>query len=188
MKSELRWKLLTTAVVVIAFAAVGVYPMAASRYKLPVPTWLAAHQLRLGLDLQGGVHLVLQVQTDDALRLQSETESERLRELMTSGNIPFTRIDLKGPDTFVVEGIPADHEAQFRNAAGELQTDYDRSAGANGTYTFTMKQNVAIQLREEAVAQARETIERRVNELGVTEPRSRSRAPTGTRSWCSCPA
>src|SRR4029079_12864425 len=37
-------------------------------------------------------------------------------------------------------------------------------------YTFTMRPNIQINLRDEAVVQARQTIERRVNELGVTEP------------------
>jgi preprotein translocase subunit SecD len=40
----------------------------------------------------------------------------------------------------------------------------------NGSYTFTMKPNIQVNLREEAVVQARQTIERRVNELGVAEP------------------
>ena len=39
-----------------------------------------------------------------------------------------------------------------------------------GTYTFNMRPNIALSLREEAVVQARQTIERRVNELGVAEP------------------
>src|SRR5207244_8418143 len=43
-------------------------------------------------------------------------------------------------------------------------------SGSNRTYTFTMKPNIQVNLREEAVIQARQTIERRVNELGVTEP------------------
>src|SRR5439155_12008786 len=47
---------------------------------------------------------------------------------------------------------------------------FDRTPGANGTYTFNMKLSIAQQLRDEAVVQARETIERRINELGVTEP------------------
>jgi len=51
-----------------------------------------------------------------------------------------------------------------------VQANFDRSAGTNGTYVFTMKPNVQINLRDESVVQARETIERRVNELGVTEP------------------
>ena len=48
--------------------------------------------------------------------------------------------------------------------------DYDRDPGAGGNYTFTMKPNIAEQLREETVTQAIQTIERRVNELGVAEP------------------
>ena len=44
-------------------------------------------QLKLGLDLKGGVHLVLRVQTDDALRLETEQEMERLREELTTKGI-----------------------------------------------------------------------------------------------------
>jgi preprotein translocase subunit SecD len=58
----------------------------------------------------------------------------------------------------------------FRTTAEELVATYDRAAGANGTYTFTMKPNYARQMREDAVTQAHQTIERRINELGVTEP------------------
>jgi preprotein translocase subunit SecD len=46
---------------------------------------------------------------------------------------------------------------------------FTRSSGS-GSYTFTMRPNVVRQLREEAVTQALQTIERRVNELGVAEP------------------
>ena len=55
-------------------SAVGVYPILATRYGLPAPQWLRDRQLKLGLDLKGGVHLVLRVQTDDALRLETEPE------------------------------------------------------------------------------------------------------------------
>ena len=46
---------------------------------------------------------------------------------------------------------------------------FNRGSGA-GRYTYTMKPNIAQQLRGEAVTQALQTIERRVNELGVAEP------------------
>ena len=42
-------------------------------------------QLKLGLDLKGGVHLVLRVQTDDALRIETETAREQLREELRDG-------------------------------------------------------------------------------------------------------
>ena len=67
MKS-IRWKILTVLGVFAVFFAIGVYPILANRYHLPAPAWIKSKQLRLGLDLQGGVHLVLRVHTDEALR------------------------------------------------------------------------------------------------------------------------
>jgi preprotein translocase subunit SecD len=51
-----------------------------------------------------------------------------------------------------------------------------------------MKPNVQVTLRAKRSTQARQTIERRVNELGVAEPSIAQQGPTATRSWCSCPA
>jgi preprotein translocase subunit SecD len=168
--ANIRWKLITIVVVFVVFAGVGVYPILAARRGIQSPSWLMDKQLKLGLDLKGGVHLVLRVQTDDALRLETDTESERLREELTKRNIPFTNLVAPDPTHFRVEGVPPAQDAAFRAAANEVQANFDRSPGANGTYIFTMKPNVQLQLRDEAVVQARETIERRINELGVTEP------------------
>lgn len=73
MNKNIRWKLLTILTVFVVFSAVGVYPILAQRFHLPAPGWLMAKQLKLGLDLKGGVHLVLRVQTDDALLAHSTT-------------------------------------------------------------------------------------------------------------------
>ncbi len=51
-----------------------------------------------------------------------------------------------------------------------MQSTFNRGSGVAGSYTFTMKPNIAVQLREDAVTQSLQTIERRVNELGVAEP------------------
>src|SRR6185295_6956884 len=122
-----------------------------------------------GLDLKGGVHLVLRVQTDDALRLTTQQEMERLRETLKSRQITVGTMDATDITHFKVDGVPPAQDAPFRDAAAEVQANFDRSAGSNGTYIFTMKPNVQINLRDESVVQARETIERRVNELGVTD-------------------
>ncbi|MEQ1727586.1 MAG: protein translocase subunit SecD [Vicinamibacterales bacterium] len=168
--SNLRWKLLTIIAVTVIFGAVGVYPVIAARYGIAGPRILTDRILKLGLDLKGGVHLVLRVQTDDALRIESETEMERLRELLSTASINSTNLALAGIDGFKIDGIAGDQDAAFRAAANEVSANFDRDAGTNGSYTFRMKPNVALTLREEAVVQARQTIERRVNELGVAEP------------------
>src|SRR6185436_540351 len=168
--SNLRWKVITVVAVTVIFFAVGVWPLIAQRYGITSPSWLIDKALKLGLDLKGGVHLVLRVQTDDALRLTTQQELERLREALKTRSIVVGNMD--APDTvhFTVQGVPPAQDAAFREAATEVAASFDRSAGTNGTYTFTMRPNVQINLRAESVVQARQTIERRVNELGVTEP------------------
>ena len=95
---------------------------------------------------------------------------ERLREQLATAGITSTQPRAGRPDRVQGRGHPPDQDAAFRTAANEVSTNFDRDSGVNGTYTFTMKPNVQLTLREEAVVQARQTIERRVNELGVTEP------------------
>jgi preprotein translocase subunit SecD len=168
--ANLRWKLITIAIVLVVFSALGVYPIVAGRYGIRSPGWLIDKQLKLGLDLKGGVQLVLRVQTDDALRLETDQEMERLRQELGKVNVPFTSLTAPDPTHFRIEGVPPAQDAAFRQAANEVQANFDRSTGSGGTYVFTLKPNVALQLRDEAVVQARQTIERRVNELGVTEP------------------
>src|SRR5438876_2555179 len=95
---------------------------------------------------------------------------ERLRaDLMTKG-IMVANLTMPDSTHFVVQGVPPAQDAAFRAAATEVLANFDRSTGVNGTYTFTMKPNIQVNLRDEAVIQARQTIERRVNELGVAEP------------------
>jgi preprotein translocase subunit SecD len=172
MNKNLRWKLLTSLTVFVLFFAVGIYPLLVLKYpKLPAPSWLMAHQLRLGLDLKGGVHLVLRVQTDDALRIHTTTTSEQIREALRTAGVTPASIAVTSPTTFHVEGVPADRDAEFRRVADEqASTNYDRSSGVNGAYDFRMKPNIDKDMREQTVVQALQTIDRRVNELGVAEP------------------
>jgi preprotein translocase subunit SecD len=154
MAKNLRWKVVVI-VAVIALAGWSFYP--------------PSQKVHLGLDLKGGVHLVLRVQTDDALKLETQTTADRLAEQLKTANIPVGGVTLNGPTSFTVSGVPPEQDAAFRNALTEVDVNYDRSSGA-GSYTFTLKPNIAVQLREDTVNQALQTIERRVNELGVAEP------------------
>jgi preprotein translocase subunit SecD len=171
MYKNLRWKLITMVAVFAVFFALGVYPILANRYKVPAPAWLLAKQLKLGLDLKGGVHLVMRVHTGDALRLHTTTTSEQLREALRTAGINVSGISLTSEKSFKVEGVPQDRDAEFRRLAEEqTAAQYDRSSGAGGEYNFVMKPNIETDMRAQTVVQARETIDRRVNELGVTEP------------------
>jgi preprotein translocase subunit SecD len=168
---NIRWKVLTVLGVFLFFFALGVYPILANRYNLPAGSWLRSKALKLGLDLKGGVHLVLRVHTDEALRTSTTTTGEQLRAAASTAGVNVGSISVTSPTSFRVEGVPQDRDAEFRRVADEIAgTNYDRNPGAGGTYDFTMRPNIAQQMREQTVAQAQETIDRRVNELGVSEP------------------
>src|SRR4051794_17302302 len=170
MYKNLRWKLLTIAVVFVVFFAVGVYPILGERFHLPVPGVLKAKALKLGLDLKGGVQLVMRVNTDDALKTTTTSAAEQLRSSLTTSNITPT-ITVTSPTSFRVEGVPQDRDQPFRAAADEVAAaDYDRNALPAGVYEFKMKPNIERTQRDEAVTQTMQTIDRRVNELGVVEP------------------
>ena len=151
MKS-IRWRFILIAVV-IGLAVWSFIPL--------------DQKVKLGLDLKGGVHLVLRVHTDDALRLETETTVERLRDSLTRAGVQFAKADVVSPTEFRVEGVQND--SGYRAAAVDADTSFDRSSEPNG-YSYRLKPNIANQLRDGAVTQALETIERRVNELGVAEP------------------
>ena len=127
------------------FVAVGVYPILANRTASRRRKWLIDRQLKLGLDLQGGVHLVLRVQTDDALRLETEAEMERLREALEDRRHHAAPSRSTAPPSSRSKG-PPDQDAAFRQAATAVETNFDRSSGGGGTYTFTMKPNVQVTL------------------------------------------
>jgi preprotein translocase subunit SecD len=152
--NNLRWRILLTVVIVGACLWAIIPP---------------SQKIKLGLDLKGGVHLVLRVQTDDALSLETSTAADRAREEIEKAGVTGAVVKQLNPSQFEVTGISADKEAAVKQATTELLTTFDVSTGV-GSQTFTIKPNRQVQLREEAVVQAQQTIERRVNELGVAEP------------------
>jgi preprotein translocase subunit SecD len=154
MYKNLRWKFLTIA----AVAGLSIW--------LFVPP---STKIRLGLDLKGGIHLVLQVHTDDALRLETETAAEQLRQALADAKVTVTA--RPALTEFTIEGVPPASDQQFRQIADQQASlSFDRESRGEGHYIFRMRPNIQIQRRREAVAQAIQTIERRVNELGVSEP------------------
>ena len=171
MNKNLRWRVITVLVVFIVFFAVGIYPILAQQYNLPAPGWLKSKQLKLGLDLRGGIQLMLRVHKDDALRISTEGTSEQLRQALQTASVNVGTVTVTSPTSFRVEGVPQDRDAEFRNIAEEhAGTNYDRSPGAGGSYEFTMRPNIANNLREQTMEQSIDTIDRRVNGLGVSEP------------------
>jgi preprotein translocase subunit SecD len=156
MQKHLRWKVLTILIV----TGLAVWSFTPPEEKV-----------RLGLDLRGGVHLVLRAHTDDALRLETELTAERIREALRDRDVAVAAVTVTSLTSFRVEGVPPAREAEFRQLADDHAAAlFNREAGTGGSHMFTMRANLVNRTRDEAVAQALQTIQRRVDELGVAEP------------------
>ena len=187
MRVALRWKLILIIAVVLGFGAVGVYPILAAHYGIRSPRWLMEKQLRLGLDLKGGVHLVLRPETDRAVRLESEQQADRLREALTTQGIGAAKVTTPDPFHLRVEGVRPVDDAAFHLAAGAVEAEFEGHGDPGGAYVFTMKPAAEGQLRADAVVRTRDTIERRVNALGVTEPSIAQQGPNGNEILVELP-
>ncbi len=157
MNKNLRWKFLVIGAVIV-IAAWAVIP--------------PKQKIKLGLDLKGGVHLVMQVKTDDALKIETDTSANQVQEAMKTASPSIAgSVRAISISEFQVDGVPAASEQQFRQLALQtVGTVFDREPGTEGSSVFRMKPNIARDRRAEAVKQAILTIEKRVNELGVSEP------------------
>ncbi len=164
MKKDLRWKsILVLAVIVLA--AVLAYP--------------PGEKIHLGLDLEGGMHLVLEVITDDALSIETGQEILRLEDQLKRKNLTYTTVSKDGISQFSILEINLDQENEIRDLLDEFFKDWDYTIVGNRV-SVSLKPGAVNYLRDLSVRQARETIQNRVDELGLAEP-TIQRQGTGNR-------
>jgi preprotein translocase subunit SecD len=127
-------------------------------------------KINLGLDLQGGMHLVLQVHTEDAVRAEVDSDVDRF--LANAKDKGWTGVTARrvGDSSFVVEGTSeGNRDAVTQFLATSFGRDYDRAKGATGL-VYQMKARTVQENERLAVQQAVETIRNRVDAFGVAEP------------------
>lgn len=132
----------------------------------------AARRIRLGLDLKGGTHLILQVNVQEAVGAETDQTAERLKELLKARSISYDEIR-RGEEVtqILVRGIPPVKSSDFRDLLSErFSAVWDQASGANNEWTLRMKQSAYLSFQDDALKQSVETIRRRVDELGLTEP------------------
>jgi preprotein translocase subunit SecD len=130
--------------------------------------------IHLGLDLRGGTHLILQVQVNDAVNIDSDNAVEILKEQLNKRKIAFSDISKpdpkNAPDQVVLKGVPPDGRKDLLDIVSERLPEYNLNSGADNTWSLTMKPQMLSDLKNKAVTQAIETIRNRIDSLGVSEP------------------
>jgi preprotein translocase subunit SecD len=126
-------------------------------------------KIPLGLDLQGGMHLVFQVATDDAINIYTDQTIGRLKQLLSSKKITVTAVTKAGLGQIKIQGYSPENEGKMDSLLAEHLRDWD--ASVTSTLATTKLKSEAIRsIRTETVDQALETIRNRVDQFGVSEP------------------
>ncbi|HKM68242.1 MAG TPA: protein translocase subunit SecD [Candidatus Acidoferrum sp.] len=172
MNPNLKWKaLFILAVIVLCiFSVVGLptFPTSVTQLKDNF-----THQIKLGLDLQGGTHLILQVQVQEAIAQETDQMVERLTTTMRSRNIRYDEVRRADDTHILVKNVPSDQVSQFRDLIHEQYEGIWELAPAPGdptAYMLTLRPSEIARIQESTMTQSLETIERRINALGLTEP------------------
>jgi preprotein translocase subunit SecD len=132
-------------------------------------------RIHLGLDLRGGVHLILKVNVLEAVSTETDNTVGRIQQDLKTANLSFTQVykpDPTKPELVKVEGVSAANASTVRSTLdNRYSNEYDLAgSGTDGTFTLTMKPSIESALEEKTVQQAIETIRDRVDTLGVSEP------------------
>ena len=172
MNPNLKWKAVFIVVVILGcvYGLFGLptFPTSAADLKSNF-----AHQIKLGLDLQGGTHLILQVQVQEAIAQDTDQTVDRLTNQLRAKNIRYDEVRRVDDTHIVVRNVPSEQLSEFRDlVAAQLQNVWDMSptAGEPSSYTLSLRPSAIAALQEQTMQQSLETIERRINALGLTEP------------------
>jgi len=161
-----RWKLwLIAAVLLISI-------MSSLPNIMTAPSWWPqgfSKPLNLGLDLKGGVSLILDVDVNKAVERSVEEDVDTVRQILRKAKIRYRKLDAKGQALSIVIKKVEDTDTA-RKLLGKNFPNYHLMDKGNGRFELTIKDKDAKEIRKFAVDQAIEVIRTRIDALGTTEP------------------
>jgi preprotein translocase subunit SecD len=171
-------KLTARAILILAVVLVSVYGIIGVPRSVGDIRKNISESIRLGLDLRGGSHLVLQVQVQDAMKSEADQTMESMREELRKAGIDYAAMERNDPTTveeadgitITVKGIPTDRTTAFRGLVAERYPNWVLTPVSSSDYRMTISPSVAAALKRDTVDRSIQTISTRINELGLTEP------------------
>jgi preprotein translocase subunit SecD len=171
MKANLRWKAIFIAAVIVLciYGLIGLpqFPTSGAAVKQNF-----GKQIKLGLDLQGGTHLILQVQVNEAVRLETDQAVDQLAKQLRDNHIVFDQVTRNTDTQIKVTGLSPDQVGSFRNVVSDFFGNWDLvpAAGELNAYYLNMRPSMVADIQTRTMAQSEDTIRRRIDQLGLTEP------------------
>ena len=139
------------------------------------PRQALAKNIHLGLDLQGGTHLVLSVHVAEAVTSATDRDVQRIQQALVSAGIndaQVSKLDAAHPETITITGVPAAQGSQVRSLlTAKDYADYDVTTQPdNTTMKVTMRASAIKDLEARTLETSKEVIRDRIDKLGVSEP------------------
>jgi protein-export membrane protein SecD/preprotein translocase SecF subunit len=125
-------------------------------------------KIKLGLDLKGGLHLVLNVEVDEAIRLRTDRTVAQLKRLFNKARIEFEKIKRVGIDAVEIKGFPENSRAIIQDILKEHFPEWDVKDSAFHL-RLSLPVNIQKVMKDRCIQQSIETIRERVNEYGVND-------------------
>ncbi|MBI5855672.1 MAG: protein translocase subunit SecD [Nitrospirae bacterium] len=140
-----------------------------------LPDWLKRvfpnKGITLGLDLQGGIHLVLEVEEDRAVEIAVERNAVAMQDLLVEKKIPAESVKRTGPTQVTIAFQNGDLKAQIQKAMEEFPTFYEiEKVGTANSVVVELRDGEGKRIKDSAINQALETIRNRIDQFGVAEP------------------
>jgi preprotein translocase subunit SecD len=174
MDRTLMWRAITILVVVLV-CVYGIVGLPKSRAELEENL---QKNIKLGLDLRGGSHLILEVQVQDALKVEADLAMEQLKEALRKAGVDYASMDRNDPAAIEeadriqvnIHGVPDVKTADFRRIVAETSQRWVLTPVNATDYRMNMKPSEIVALKKDTVDRSIQTIEQRINGLGLTEP------------------
>ncbi|HET7335742.1 MAG TPA: protein translocase subunit SecD [Rhizomicrobium sp.] len=175
------WSRVLTALIVLAGILIALPNALPESINKQIPGWLPSSTVNLGLDLQGGSYLLLEVELDKVQKDRLDTLVADIRNVLRKARIGYTDLHA-GPDTASVRILDTDRFEEAKKLIEGLNPtltgsvlsvgarDYDVSEPGNSRIQLKMSDAYKVQTRTDIVGQSIEVVRRRIDEMGTREP------------------
>lgn len=140
-----------------------------------LPAWaksiLPNKGISLGLDLQGGIHLVMEVDEDRAVEIAVDRAVVAVQDVLVEKKIPVESVKRTSPTHITFQFQNADLKSQIQKLLDDFSTFSEvESAGSANTLVWELREAESKRIKDSAINQALETIRNRIDQFGVAEP------------------
>ena len=170
---KIRGRLLLLLLVVVV-SVICFLPSIPDLYQA-LPAWarsiLPNKGIALGLDLQGGIHLVMEVDEDRAVEIAVDRSVVALQDVLVDKKIPVESVKRTSPTRVTIQFQNADLKAQIQKLLDDFPAFSEvESAGSANTIVWDLRETESKRIKDSAINQALETIRNRIDQFGVAEP------------------